>query len=103
MPLSGLVETLTRAGQLARGAEVSADPMPGGTAVAGKAGPGMFEPGVFGPGMVAQGEAGLGSSAPGHGAPTAAKVTDKRVPDPMALLAQTGAGHPEDMPEPEIR
>ncbi len=92
VPLSGLVETLTRAGQLARGAEVSADPMPGGTAVAGKAGPGMFEPGMFGPGMVAQGKSGLGISAPGHGAPTAAKVTDKRVPDPMALLAQTGAG-----------
>jgi hypothetical protein len=91
-PLSGLVETMIRAGQLARGAEVSADPMPGGTAVAGKAGPGMFGPGLFGPGMVAQGKSGVGITAPGHGAPTAAKVTDKRVPDPMALLAQTGAG-----------
>lgn len=69
-----LLETLARAGQMARGADGGADPM-------------VAAPGRDGPAM-----SGGGTEARGHGPAEAAKSAQKRVPDPMALLAQAGAG-----------
>ncbi|GHD99228.1 hypothetical protein GCM10008024_05770 [Allgaiera indica] len=70
----GLLETLARAGQMARSADGVADPA---VAAVGKVGPG---------------KSGGGADVRGHGAAEAVKAAAKRAPDPMALLAQSGAG-----------